>query len=153
MIELLSQIKDPEIPVLNIVELGILRKAEFIQSVWQITITPTYIGCPAMGLIEMQIKQLLDQYNFNYKIITVISPSWTTNWMTEPAKQKLKQYGIAPPLVQKRIQGLFENPGVVPCPQCNSEHTVLISEFASTACKALYKCKECLEPFDYFKCH
>ncbi|NOT38473.1 MAG: phenylacetate-CoA oxygenase subunit PaaJ [Saprospiraceae bacterium] len=153
VIQLLSQITDPEIPVINIHELGILRNVTWNNTYYEVTITPTYVGCPAMGMIEMSIRQVLDQYSIPYKIITSLHPSWTTDWITDIGKFKLKEYGIAPPSTQKRIQNLFEGQGIVECPRCNSANTILISEFASTACKSLYKCNECLEPFDYFKCH
>ena len=151
--DLLATITDPEIPVLNIVELGILRNVELINEQYVVTITPTYTGCPAMGMIEAQIKQVLDLQQINYKIVTSLESIWTTEWMTEEAKMKLKNYGIAPPLIQKRIQKLFEDQGIIPCPLCDSKNTKLISEFSSTACKSMYKCHDCLEPFDYFKCH
>ena len=151
---ILSQVTDPEIPVINIVELGILRRVERVNDVFEIEITPTYVGCPAMGVIEMNIKAILDTYQgIKYKIITKLSPPWTTAWLSEQGKQKLKNYGIAPPLEQKRIQKLFEGQGQITCPRCNSVHTSLISEFGSTACKSMYKCNDCLEAFDYFKCH
>lgn len=153
VLQLLSLVTDPEIPVLNIVDLGILRSVEYLNDCWEISITPTYIGCPAMGMIEMNIRLLLDHFSIPYIIRTVLHPSWTTDWMTEDARKKLKEYGIAPPLLQKRIQNLFEKQGIVECPRCNSKETVLISEFASTACKSMYKCNHCLEAFDYFKCH
>ncbi len=151
--DLLSTITDPEIPVLNIIELGILRNVEWTNNQYVVTITPTYTGCPAMGMIEAQIRQLLDLQQINYKIVTSLESTWTTDWMTDEAKLKLKNYGIAPPLTQKRIQKLFEDQGTVSCPLCDSGNTKLVSEFSSTACKSMYKCQDCLEIFDYFKCH
>ncbi len=152
--ELLSTITDPEIPVINIVELGILRSIQYISNQYLIQITPTYIGCPAMGMIEMNIRSLLDVNNIhNYKIETILSPVWTTDWLSAETKTKLQNFGIAPPMNSYRIQKMFETQGVIPCPQCHSTHTAMISEFGSTACKSLFKCLDCKEPFDYFKCH
>lgn len=151
---LLSSIPDPEIPVINIAELGILRSVEKTSEGYIIRFTPTYTGCPAMGMIEMQIRAILDDAGVkNYKLESVLSPAWTTDWIQEDARQKLKNYGIAPPLVQQRIIQLFEGQGPVACPRCNSLHTEMISEFGSTACKSQYRCLDCKEPFDYFKCH
>jgi ring-1,2-phenylacetyl-CoA epoxidase subunit PaaD len=114
----------------------------------EIVITPTYTGCPAMDMIAMNIKLgLLENNIANFKITTTLSPAWTTDWMTDAGKKKLEEYGIAPP--KKSI----ELDAVIKCPQCNSTNTFLISQFGSTACKALYKCNHCLEPFDYFKCY
>lgn len=158
---LLKEIKDPEIPVLSIVDLGIVREIK-IQSPpsglvdgqtgdagIEVVITPTYTGCPAMDLITTNIRLALAGYGFsNVKITTVISPAWTTEWMSEEGKQMLKEYGIAPP--DKRFS--IPKDGVE-CPLCHSSNTKLISEFGSTACKSLYQCKDCMEPFDYFKCH
>jgi ring-1,2-phenylacetyl-CoA epoxidase subunit PaaD len=113
-----------------------------------ITITPTYSGCPAMDAISMDIRlKLMEEGNANVKIISVLSPAWTTDWMTEAGKHKLAAYGIAPPSHSKK-----EGAAIV-CPQCQSAHTKLLSQFGSTACKALYQCENCKEPFDYFKCH
>ena len=153
--QLLEQVKDPEIPVLSIIDLGIVRNVE-IKEVPKvlITITPTYSGCPAMNVIEMEIKARLEEAGMTAQIITVLSPAWTTDWMTESGKEKLRKYGIAPPLentVDKNV--LFSETKEVPCPRCQSVQTKMISQFGSTACKALYKCLDCLEPFDYFKCH
>ncbi|MEP7197713.1 MAG: 1,2-phenylacetyl-CoA epoxidase subunit PaaD [Saprospiraceae bacterium] len=151
---LISQITDPEIPVLTIADLGILRSVKKINDRIEITITPTYVGCPAMGMIEMNIKALLDESKIkNYIIHTVLHPAWSTSWMSEEGRKKLKEFGIAPPSQKIRIQKLFEGQGIVECPRCNSTNTEMISEFASTACKSLYRCKDCLEAFDYFKCH
>ncbi len=153
LLELLSTITDPEIPVINIRELGILRSVELVNEIYQINISPTYSGCPAMGLIEMNIKAVLDTNHIsNYKINTILYPPWTTDWITDETKLKLKQFGIAPPQIKKRIQSLFEKESVH-CPRCQSKHTEIISEFSSTACKAMYRCLDCKEPFEYFKCH
>lgn len=151
---LLEQIKDPEIPVLSIVDLGVLREVKYQNDVFCISITPTYTGCPAMNMIEEEIKTLLHRNNIPCKVKLILSPAWTTDWMTETGKQKLKAYGIAPPQDEGiSLNDLFGSPENIICPLCNSCHTELISQFGSTACKSLYKCLDCKEPFDYFKCH
>ena len=158
ILSLLSSIPDPEVPVLTVTDLGIIRDVNIIspdKSV-EITITPTYSGCPAMDVIASNIRITLLKYGYKDVLITkVLSPAWTTDWMSESAKEKLKVYGIAPPgkLNKTSADVLFAEPVKVQCPQCNSFHTSLISEFGSTACKSLYKCNDCGEPFDYFKCH
>ncbi len=152
---LLENVSDPEIPVLSILDLGIVREViiEGEKKV-EIRITPTYTGCPAMNMIALNIRlELLAQGIDNVLVTEVLSPAWTTDWMSEAGKIKLKAYGIAPPQTQARVERLlFENPEVA-CPLCNSEHTELIAEFGSTACKSLHRCLDCREPFDYFKCH
>ncbi len=152
---LLSQIPDPEIPVITIEELGILRDVNFLNDECVITITPTYSGCPAMKAIEQDIIALLKENGIEkVNVKSVFSPAWTTDWLSEAAKDKLRQYGISPP--DKTTSDKSVLTGIqktVKCPQCNSENTELVSQFGSTACKALYKCKDCLEPFDLFKCH
>ncbi len=152
---LLSQIPDPEIPVISIEELGILRDVNFINDECVITITPTYSGCPAMKAIEQDIVALLKENGIEkVKVKSVFSPAWTTDWLTEIAKEKLRKYGISPP--DKTTSDKSVLTGIqktVKCPRCSSENTELVSQFGSTACKALYKCKDCLEPFDLFKCH
>lgn len=151
--QILEQITDPEIPILSIVDLGIVRDISLDQNNVEIFITPTYSGCPAMDMITMNIKiELLQQGFNNVKITQQLSPAWTTDWMTERGKQKLKEYGIAPP-VGKIIDQKFLEDLKVECPQCHSKNTKLISEFGSTSCKALFQCLDCKEPFDYFKCH
>lgn len=153
---LLEEVNDPEVPVLSIIDLGIVRDIRTEGDRVAVIITPTYSGCPAMDAIRMNIRMVLLQHGYtNATITTVLSPAWTTDWMTEKGKQKLQAYGIAPPLVTQQVchPGLFHREEAVPCPRCNSYHTHRISEFGSTACKALYRCEDCLEPFDYFKCH
>lgn len=150
--QLLEQVCDPEVPVLTVVDLGIIRNVEIKDGFAEITITPTYSGCPAMNVIEVDIKILMSSYQIPVKIKTVLHPAWTTDWMSEKGKEKLQAYGIAPPQYQLSSSQLFSTPENIICPLCKSTHTVLISEFGSTACKSLYKCKDCLEPFDYFKC-
>ena len=151
---LLQQVMDPEVPVLTIHDLGIVRNIIIHQNEEvEICITPTYSGCPAMGAIATNIRmELLANGISNIKITEVLSPAWTTDWMTEDGKRKLREYGIAPPQYNSH-NNPREADAVVPCPQCNSTNTTLVSQFGSTACKALYKCLDCLEPFDYFKCH
>jgi ring-1,2-phenylacetyl-CoA epoxidase subunit PaaD len=147
--QILESICDPEIPVLSILDLGIVRAVNRDENGGiEVVITPTYTGCPAMDMIAMNIRLALAGYK-NVAIKTVLSPAWTTDWMTEAGKAKLQQYGIAPP---KGNAGSISKDGVE-CPQCHSTHTKLLSEFGSTACKALYQCQDCKEPFDYFKCH
>ncbi|MEP6467492.1 MAG: 1,2-phenylacetyl-CoA epoxidase subunit PaaD [Parafilimonas sp.] len=155
--QLLETVSDPEVPVLSIIDLGIVRNVEIDSShKIKITITPTYTGCPAMDVINMSIRMCLLENGFkNIEIKNVLSPAWTTDWMSEAGKQKLKAYGIAPPNVSQQVctPDLFQKEEAIQCPHCNSYHTQIISRFGSTACKALYKCNACMEPFDYFKCH
>jgi ring-1,2-phenylacetyl-CoA epoxidase subunit PaaD len=147
--QILETVCDPEVPVLTIIDLGIVRDVKIINEEVEVIITPTYTGCPAMDMITMDIKmKLLEHGCKNVKVTPVLSPAWTTDWMSEAGKQKLKAYGIAAP--NKKI--IIPQDGVE-CPQCNSINTKLLSEFGSTACKALYQCNDCKEPFDYFKCH
>jgi ring-1,2-phenylacetyl-CoA epoxidase subunit PaaD len=150
--KILETVKDPEVPVLSVVDLGVIRAVALEEQQVTVTITPTYTGCPAMDIISMHIKMALNAAGYQTTIQTILSPAWTTDWMTENGKQQLKAYGIAPPVGKSFDQAYLEEI-IVPCPQCNSSHTVLVSQFGSTACKALYKCEECKEPFDYFKCH
>ncbi len=152
--ELLKAVKDPEVPVLDITDLGVLRKVEVIDQEVLVTITPTYSGCPAMEMIEQEIVACLNQHGYpKVKVNLVLSPAWTTDWMSEEGKVKLKAYGIAPPeKATEDKSALFPEQKKVGCPQCNSKNTELVSQFGSTACKALYKCLDCQEPFDYFKC-
>jgi ring-1,2-phenylacetyl-CoA epoxidase subunit PaaD len=143
--QILTQVTDPEIPVLSIQDLGVIRNVESDNDEIVVTITPTYSGCPAMEVIEEDIKSILSK-EFKTKRICVktqLSPAWTTDWITEKGKKALFDYGIMPP----------NKKGEIMCPQCKSLQVELISQFGSTACKALYRCKDCLEPFDYFKCH
>jgi ring-1,2-phenylacetyl-CoA epoxidase subunit PaaD len=153
--QLLANVSDPEIPVLSVLDMGIVRDVVLSDNAVEVVITPTYSGCPAMSVIGTNIRfELLTNGIPNPTVTEVLSPAWTTDWMTEAGKQKLRAYGIAPPVAQARIDKLlFEQPPVVPCPLCGSEQTEQISEYGSTACKSLFRCKSCLEPFDYFKCH
>ena len=155
--KILDTVTDPEVPVLSIIDLGIVRNVEIEASnKIKITITPTYTGCPAMDVININIRLALIENGFtNVEIKTVLSPAWTTDWMSEAGKKKLKAYGIAPPNPKQIVctTDVFQEEEAVQCPHCNSYNTQLISRFGSTACKALYKCNDCHEPFDYFKCH
>jgi len=152
----LEEINDPEVPVLSIMDLGIVRDVKMNDEELEVIITPTYTGCPAMDMITTTIKIQLATLGFKkIKVTQALSPVWTTEWMSEEGKRKLKEYGIAPPNPKQQVcdQKLFAAAEAVQCPQCNSYHTHRISEFGSTACKALYQCDDCKEPFDYFKCH
>lgn len=149
--ELLEQVSDPEVPVLTIVDLGVVRGVELEGNHCKITITPTYSGCPAMKFIEKGIEDVLKD-KVDLEIDTKLSPAWTTDWLSEAGKNKLRDYGIAPPENEVDKSVLFAEPTVVPCPWCHSKNTRMVSQFGSTACKAHYQCNDCLEPFDYFKC-
>ena len=152
--KILKEIPDPEIPVISIIDLGVVRNVELNGSKAIITITPTYSGCPAMKQMEDDIVKLLKQKGFkSVEVITTYTPAWTTDWINDEAKEKLRVYGIAPPehsTSDKNV--LLGKEKKVACPRCRSIHTKMISQFGSTACKALYQCQDCLEPFDYFKC-
>jgi ring-1,2-phenylacetyl-CoA epoxidase subunit PaaD len=148
-----ASVVDPEIPVLTIADLGVLREVAVRDGHVEVAITPTYSGCPAMNMIALEIEVALEREGFRKpKVRTVLSPAWTTDWMSEEGRRKLQAYGIAPPEPKSSRRVLF---GVqaVKCPQCGSDNTELLSEFGSTSCKALWRCKSCREPFDYFKCH
>lgn len=152
--KLLSEIPDPEIPVISIVELGVIRAISFKENEINITITPTYSGCPAMKQMEDDVIKKLKEHGFEkVNIKMVYSPAWTTDWLSEEAKLKLQKYGIAPPEESTSDKSFLSGkPKTVTCPRCKSKNSVMISQFGSTACKALYKCKDCMEAFDYFKC-
>lgn len=153
---LLEEVKDPEVPVLSVVELGIIRDVRIADGRPEIVITPTYSGCPAMDMIRVNIRMCLLEHGFtDIRIETILSPAWTTDWMSEAGKEKLRAYGIAPPMPAQQVCQLewFSREEAIQCPQCHSYQTTRISEFGSTACKALYRCEDCREPFDYFKCH
>lgn len=160
----LGDVPDPEIPVISVVDLGIVREVAVDGATGEcvVTITPTYSGCPAMQVIAEDVEQALRAHGLEQvRIATRLSPAWTTDWMSEAGKAALKGYGIAPPVQQViDISGLkhgvkrhaIQQPDVA-CPHCGSSHTRLTSQFGSTPCKALYQCLDCREPFDYFKCH
>jgi ring-1,2-phenylacetyl-CoA epoxidase subunit PaaD len=149
----MEEVYDPEVPVLTIVDLGIVRSITYRGECCKITITPTYSGCPAMKRIEEDVIQKLDEKGIgNVEVDLVLSPAWTTDWLSDSGRKKLKKYGIAPPENEVDKSVLFSEPTIVPCPKCDSKDTKLVSQFGSTACKAHYQCNHCLEPFDYFKC-
>ena len=156
-----AHLADPEIPVISLGELGILREIRAgADGVPEVVITPTYSGCPAMGQIEDDIAAALRDAGLPGRVVTQLSPAWTTDWMSAAAKEKLRTYGIAPPQCSSqpapsagvlRFSRHAAKPVEVPCPQCGSRNTTATAPFGSTACKALYKCLDCQEPFDYFK--
>ncbi|WP_156901165.1 1,2-phenylacetyl-CoA epoxidase subunit PaaD [Nisaea denitrificans] len=150
----LEAVCDPEIPVLSVVDLGVVRDVEVSGDAAVVTITPTYSGCPAMAYIEMMVRDAVLGAGFNKaEVKTVLAPAWTTDWLSEAGREKLKAIGIAPPAEQSTSKkSLLGIDPVVACPRCGSEHTEILSQFGSTACKALYRCTDCAEPFDYFKC-
>lgn len=149
LFELLSSVVDPEIPVLTLQDLGVLRDISVDDDEITITITPTYAGCPAMQTMQTDIENALQDAGYKQvKVKQSLSPPWSTDWMTQNGREKLHAYGIAPPLKTSCDQSTSR----IECPQCNSSDVKRISEFGSTACKALYQCRDCLEPFDYFKC-
>jgi ring-1,2-phenylacetyl-CoA epoxidase subunit PaaD len=148
-----GQVVDPEIPVLSIADLGVLRDVRYSPEGIEVLITPTYSGCPAMHMIALQIETALSAAGFeDVRVKTVLSPAWTTDWMSEQGRQKLLDYGIAPPVKSSNRRALF---GVetIACPRCGAVATQKIAEFGSTSCKSLWRCQACQEPFDYFKCH
>ena len=150
---LLENVKDPEVPVISVRELGVLRDVEMSDGKVLVTITPTYTGCPAMDTMREDIvKELHNAGIRDVEVKQILSPAWTTDWISDAGKRKLKEYGIAPPEKTADIRALKGELPVVECPQCGSKDTVMVSAFGSTACKALWKCNSCLEPFDQFKC-
>ena len=167
----LEAVTDPEIPVVTLRELGILRDVRTApDGVLEVVITPTYSGCPAMEQIEHDVRAVLQREGLEARVVTQLAPAWTTDWITEAAREKLRAYGIAPPgrCSTSGIAGLAGSAGTpsallrfasprpgqqatVPCPRCGSGNTTETSHFGSTACKALYRCLDCMEPFDHFK--
>jgi len=152
---ILRCVTDPEIPVLTIQDLGIYQGFEQEGEKITVLITPTYTGCPAMDMISVNVKAAMQEAGFSdVDVKLVLTPVWSTDMISEEGLKKLKEYGIAPPVEKTTDKSyLTGEEKKVPCPQCESKNTVLVSQFGSTACKALYKCKDCLEPFDYFKCY
>lgn len=151
--KVLHEIPDPEIPVISITDLGIVRAVDSTPQAITITITPTYSGCPAMNMIEKDIRKELGERDVRaVDVKTVFFPAWTTDWINDEAREKLREYGIAPPVGSADKNSLLGKDRIIKCPRCGSSSTKMISQFGSTACKALYQCNECLEPFDYFKC-
>lgn len=146
-----AAVPDPEIPCVNVADLGILRRIEVQGDVATAYVTPTYSGCPAVIAIELAIRAALVKAGFKPKIERVLTPAWTTDWITEDGREKLRAYGIAPPQGDEPANAFFSKAQVA-CPRCGSSQTTRISQFGSTACKALYRCDACKETFDYFKC-
>ena len=147
-----ASVPDPEVPCVTVADLGILRRVHFENGVAIAELTPTYSGCPAVLAIELAVETALLSAGFTPQIERVLSPPWTTDWITEEGRNKLKAYGIAPPVGTSSSKLSLFGSVEVPCPRCNSTHTEKLSEFGSTACKAHYRCTRCSEPFDYFKC-
>jgi ring-1,2-phenylacetyl-CoA epoxidase subunit PaaD len=153
LIPILAEVSDPEIPVLSILQMGVVRSARLVNDTVKVQITPTYSGCPAMDVIGNDIQKALKDAGFKSEVELILSPAWSTDWITIEGREVLEKYGIAAPLSETADkEALLGNKRIVMCPQCKSTNTVLISQFGSTACKALFKCEDCLEPFDYFKC-
>lgn len=151
---ILDAVNDPEIPVLSVVQMGVVRSARLLSDNHAIVkITPTYSGCPAMDTMADDIKKALSDVGIQAEVELVLTPAWSTDWITPEARRKLEAYGIASPLEPEADKAvLLGNAKLVMCPQCKSTNTKLISQFGSTACKALFQCDDCKEPFDYFKC-
>lgn len=153
LFEILETVSDPEIPVLSIMEMGVVRSAEIRNGIVEVQITPTYSGCPAMDVIGDDIIKAFQEKGLEAKVELVLSPAWTTDWITPKGRLALEKYGIASPLNETADkEALLGNKKLVKCPQCGSFNTKLVSQFGSTACKAFFQCEDCLEPFDYFKC-
>ena len=151
--EILETVSDPEIPVLSIMEMGVVRSAIIVNGIVEVEITPTYSGCPAMDVIADDIVSAFKEKGYESKVNLVLSPAWTTDWITPKGRIALEKYGIAAPLsAEADKDALFGNKKIVKCPQCGSLNTKLVSQFGSTACKAFFQCEDCLEPFDYSKC-
>lgn len=159
----LGEIPDPEIPVLSLTDLGVIRDVHWQEETLVVTVTPTYSGCPATAVINFDIETKLRSHGItNLRLEQQLSPPWTTDWLTDRGREKLRAYGIAPPVRETgapsaskgRIARLTgQSDVVVACPRCGSQNTEKVSQFGSTPCKAAYRCRACLEPFDYFKCH
>ncbi|MEM6721528.1 MAG: 1,2-phenylacetyl-CoA epoxidase subunit PaaD [Bacteroidota bacterium] len=153
LIPILEKVSDPEIPVLSIMDMGVVRSAVVVDGIVEVKITPTYTGCPAMDVIGDDISKALKEHGYESKIKLILYPAWTTDWITERGRNALEEYGIAPPLTPDADkEALLGDKRIVKCTNCGSTNTRLVSQFGSTACKALFKCNDCLEPFDYFKC-
>jgi ring-1,2-phenylacetyl-CoA epoxidase subunit PaaD len=153
----LAEVPDPEIPVVSVVDLGIVRDIQWNDDALTVAITPTYSGCPATSVIALEIENALRRHGLDsVRMERRISPPWTTDWITETGREKLKGFGIAPPVGEAGslpgLSRLGRKAAVVACPHCGSTNTSRVSEFGSTPCKAQYRCQDCLEPFDYFKC-
>jgi len=153
LIPILSQVSDPEIPVLSIMDMGVVRSAVIENDIVKVEITPTYSGCPAMDVIGDDIKKALKDAGYDSKIELILHPAWTTDWITPKGRKALEDYGIAAPLEAEADKDVLLNgKRLVTCTNCHSQNTRLVSQFGSTACKAQFQCDDCQEPFDYFKC-
>lgn len=158
--KILETVSDPEIPVLTVVDLGIIRDVQVDEAdscggengKVHVTLTPTYSGCPAIDVIGFSVREALSRHGYTPELHTVLTPAWSTDWISDAGRRKLRAYGIAPPAKAAGKGQLLGLDPVVACPRCGAEDTEKISEFGSTACKAFYRCRSCLEPFDYFKC-
>jgi ring-1,2-phenylacetyl-CoA epoxidase subunit PaaD len=160
--EWLAEVPDPEIPVVNVTDLGIVRKVAWEEDTLVVTVTPTYSGCPATGVINFDIEAALRRHGVDrIRVDRSLSPPWTTDWINPAAREKLRAYGVAPPVDGTAADGRVAaraarlggaSASSIACPRCGSAHTEKLSQFGSTACKASYRCRQCLEPFDYFKC-
>ncbi len=153
LIPILEKVCDPEIPVLSIMDMGMVRSAIIKDRKVKVEITPTYSGCPATDVIGDEIEKVLVEAGYFPEIDLILSPAWTTDWITPKGRKALEDFGIAAPLnAEADKQALLGHKKIVKCTHCGSTNTKLISQFGSTACKALFKCNDCNEPFDYFKC-
>jgi ring-1,2-phenylacetyl-CoA epoxidase subunit PaaD len=150
---ILKKVTDPEIPVISIIDLGVLREAKLDGNIAKVKITPTYSGCPAMDIIGQDVDTALRKDGYEPEVKQILDPPWTTDWITEEGKQALKDYGIAPPMeATANKRALMGKKHIVKCTHCGSTNTKMVSQFGSTACKAHFKCLDCGDPFDYFKC-
>ncbi len=153
LIPILEKVPDPEIPVLSVIQMGVVRNATINGNKVLVKITPTYSGCPAMDVIAEDIIKALSDFGYKAKVELILSPAWTTDWITQKGRDALAKYGIAPPLSASADKAaLLGEKNLVKCTNCGSENTKVVSQFGSTPCKALFKCEDCDEPFDYFKC-
>ncbi|WP_206052170.1 1,2-phenylacetyl-CoA epoxidase subunit PaaD [Nonlabens xiamenensis] len=153
LLPILESVKDPEIPVLNVIDLGVIREAQRDGQKVHIKLTSTYSGCPAMDVIGDDLERAFAKAGYQTNIALVMSPPWTTDWITERGRQALEKYGVAAPLEESADKAaLLDGEKVVACTNCGSKNTRLVSQFGSTACKAMFQCNDCQEPFDYFKC-
>lgn len=153
IIAALKTVPDPEIPVISVLDLGVVRKVEVIDKNVEIDLTPTYTGCPAMDMMSVDIKKAIDDLGYTTTVNLVITEAWSTDWISSEGRKKMEAYGIASPLSESMDKrALLDGERIVKCTNCGSQNTKMISQFGSTACKALFQCDDCLEPFDYFKC-
>jgi len=153
LLPILATVSDPEIPVLTVLDLGVVREAVKEGQLVKIKLTPTYSGCPAMDTMAADISMALEKAGFQSEVTLVLSPAWSTDWISVEGRQKLEAYGVAAPLSESLDKrAIVDGERLVACTNCRSTNTEMISQFGSTACKALFKCLDCLEPFDYFKC-